>query len=222
MVVLIAILIGAIMGYAATQDVDRLNEGSDLLGLLVLGFFMPVLALVYGGSMIRNELDDRSITPIITAPLDRRVSYLGYFISLILVLGPLVMALNLVGWSCFFLTAGVDDQAVGILLSYSFVIVIGGIVYSSLFLALGVVLKQPIYIGLFYIFIWEGFVGSLPGAIGSYTIGHQLRVLTASTLDYGIVAHTLGDVPASTIALLLVTVVMVVVGAVAFHRHEVP
>jgi ABC-2 type transport system permease protein len=221
MVALLAILVGAAMGFAATQPGDRLVMGNDLLNLLVLTFLLPILAMIYGASMIRNEIDDRSITQVITSPIDRRIAYIGYYLSLIGVLSVMVLIINLVGWSSFFLPTGVDGDAMSILLSYSLVLVLGGIVYSSLFLVMGVVLKQPIYLGLFYVFIWEGFVGSLPGAIGEYTIKHQLAVIASGLIDHGNISTVTGDAGVAALVLVVVTVVMLALGAVAFREKEV-
>ena len=32
---------------------------------------------------------------------------------------------------------------------------------AALFLLLGTLMRQPIYLGLIYIFVWEGFIGSV-------------------------------------------------------------
>jgi ABC-2 type transport system permease protein len=221
MIALLAVLVGAAMGYAATQPGDPLVMGSDLLELLVLTFLLPVLAMIYGASMIRNEIDDRSITQVITSPIDRRVAYIGYYLSVVGVLAVMLLALDLVGWSSFFLLTTVDAGAIGLLLSYSAVLVLGAVVYSSLFLALGVVLKQPMYIGLFYAFVWEGFIGSLPGAIGEYTIKHQLAVIASALIDKGHIASYSGDAVGAALVLVAVTVFLLVLGAMAFREKEV-
>jgi ABC-type transport system involved in multi-copper enzyme maturation permease subunit len=77
-VLLLAALIGVVMGYSASLGaVGALDQGSDLLNLLVLSFVLPIMAMIFGASMIRNEIDDRSITQVITSPVDRRISYFG-------------------------------------------------------------------------------------------------------------------------------------------------
>jgi ABC-2 type transport system permease protein len=219
-VVLVAVLVGLVMGYAATQDVDRLRTGSDLLNSLVLSFLLPVMAMIYGASMIRNEIDDRSIAQVITSPVDRRVSYLGYYLSLVAVLAVMLLIVNAVGWGSFFLQTGVDRAALGLLASYSAVLVLGAVVYSTLFLLLGLVLKQPMYLGLFYAFVWEGFIGTLPGNIGMLTINRQLAVI-AGSLNANI-PQVPGSEAASAAALVIVAIVLLVLGAVAFREKEVP
>jgi ABC-type transport system involved in multi-copper enzyme maturation permease subunit len=77
LVMLLGALVALVMGYAATEDGADVHFASDLMSMLLLAFLLPVLCLIYGASMIRNEMDDRSIVQVITSPLDRRISYLG-------------------------------------------------------------------------------------------------------------------------------------------------
>jgi hypothetical protein len=87
---------------------------------------------------------------------------------------------------------------------------------------MGVVLKQPIYLGLIYAFIWEGFIGSLPGAIGSITIMHQLRVIASGQIHFGSISGISGDAGGSLLALSVLTIVLLVLGAYAFREKQVP
>jgi ABC-type transport system involved in multi-copper enzyme maturation permease subunit len=221
-VAVVAALIGVVMGYSATLTKDALMGGSDMLNLLVLSFLLPILSMIFGASIIRNDIDDRSITQVLTSPVDRRVSYLGYYLSLLTVLIAALLLILLVGWTGFYLVAGSGGSAIGMLAAYAGVLVLGAIVYSSLFLVMGVVLKQPIYLGLFYVFIWEGFVGSLPGAIGEFTIMHQLKVIAAGQIPYGSIADTQGDALASLVALAVASIVLLVLGAFALREKQVP
>ena len=83
--VLITLFIGAVMGYAASQNSDAPREevlqgGTNLFDFLILFFFMPIVAMIYGASIIRDEIDDKSITQILTSPLKREFAYMGYYI----------------------------------------------------------------------------------------------------------------------------------------------
>jgi ABC-type transport system involved in multi-copper enzyme maturation permease subunit len=212
-VALIALLVGTVMGYAALEGEDDVGTGVAYLDLLVLSFLLPIMSMIYGASMIRSEIDDRSITQVITSPVDRRITYLGYYISLIV---------NAVGWGSYFGLIGIGGEAMEVLISISAVLAIGSVVYSSLYLVMGVALKQPIYLGLLYAFVWEGFVGSLPGAVGEYTIRHHLRVIASEWVDHADLADVPGDPLGSSIVLLVVTVVLLVAGMWAFREKEVP
>jgi len=222
LVALMVALVAVVMGYVANQEGVSLDLGSSLINLLILSFLLPVMSLIYGASMIRNEIDDRSITQVLTSPMDRRASYLGYYLSLIAVLALMLVILVVVGWSSYFLQDQVDSQALELLLYYAFILVVGSMVYSSLFLAMGVLLKQPIYLGLLYVFVWESFVGSLPGAIGQYTIVYNLKVIGAEFISYGNIIEFSGDAIISAIVLTALTVVLLALGAWAFREKEIP
>ncbi len=221
-VALMAGLVAIVMLYVASQGEGTVDEASTLINLLVLSFLLPIMSLIYGASMIRNEMDDRSITQVVTSPMDRRASYLGYYLSLCAVLIVMLVLIEAIGWVSFFLTAGMDQEAVGMLLSYALVLVIGSFVYSSLFLALGVFFRQPIYLGLLYAFVWEGFVGSLPGAIGQYTISYYLKVIGAELIPYGNISDFSGDVVVAIFVLIPLTIFLLVIGAFAFREKEIP
>ena len=221
LVLAVAVLVGALMGYSATLEVDHLSFASDLLNLLFLTFFLPIFALIYGASMIRNEIDDRSIVQVITSPMDRRASFIGYFLALTIVLSLMIVITAIVGWSSYFIVAGISLDAVDLLLPYLLVLVLGSVAYSSIFLTSGVILRQPIYLGLFYIFIWEGFVGSIPGAIADMTVRHQLQVIASHWIEYGDISYVTGDALVSAMALVVLTIIMVLIGAFAFREKEI-
>jgi ABC-2 type transport system permease protein len=222
-VLMLAVLIGVVMGYSASLNSSAaLDQGSDLLSLLVLSFVLPIMAMIFGASMIRNEVDDRSITPVVTSPVDRRVSYLGYYLSLILVLMVSLLVVTAFGWAGYYLVSGISPDAVGLLLAYLGVLMLGAVVYSSLFLVMGVVLRQPIYLGLIYAFVWEGFIGSLPGAIGNITIMRQLRVIASSQIHNGSISGFSGDAVVSFVSLVVLTAFLLVGGAYAFREKQLP
>ena len=97
--------------------------------------------MIFGASMIRNEIDDRSITQVITSPVDRRISYLGYYMALIIVLALSLLSVTVAGWAGYYLVFGISGDAVGLFMAYLAVILLGAFVYSSLFLVMGVVIE---------------------------------------------------------------------------------
>ena len=217
----LAALVTSVMGYAATQDMADAGTASDMTLLLMVAFLLPVLALIYGASMIRNEVDDRSIVQVITSPLDRRTSYLGYYMALVAVLCVLISLITLVGGMAFLLFSSDGGGVLEMTLSFIAVQMLGVLVYSSLFLVMGTLMKQPIYLGLLYVFVWEGFVASVPGAIGSYTIRHQLQVIASGVISEGSVASVTGDGGISALVLVALTAVLVLLGAYLFREMEV-
>lgn len=218
---LLGALIALVMGYAATDDGADLDFASDLMVILLLMFLLPVLSLIYGASMIRNEMDDRSIVQVVTAPLDRRISYLGYYIGLVMVLCLLITVVTAIGGLAFLAFSPEREGGAQLIVTFIALQYLGVLVYSALFLFLGTLMRQPIYLGLLYVFIWEGFVGSVPGSIGDLTIRHQLQVIASELTEYGSVAWTSGDWAMSLLSIVALTVVLLAAGAYALQREEI-
>lgn len=220
---LVMLLVVLVMGYAGSQEMDSLDGGSLLMDVLILTFIMPVISMIYGSSLIRNEIEDKSITQVITAPLDRIVSYVGYYISLAVALSVIMVAINLVGWLAFFSQKGINGDSLGILASFCGLSVLGAMAYAALFQATGVIFKRPVYFGLFFAFIWESFIGSIPGLLNQYTIKHYIASIGSSWLEYGSLASYNGvSSGAALLVLIIITIVCLAIGGFIFREKEYP
>jgi len=221
--VLIAIFLAVVMGYVATQDVERLPDGDDLMDLLILFLFMPIIAMIYGASIIRDEIEDKSITQILTSPLDRTFAYLGYYLSLAISLSIVMVIIVTVGFLSFFGQTGIDGDAMSIYSSMCGLTIIGSLVYSSLFLFISLPLKRPLYFGLFYAFIWEGFIGSLPGRIKEIALKHYIRSIGSEWISYGdISTYSASSVAYSSQVLVGITIAFLLLGIILFNVKEFP
>ncbi len=216
LVVLLGALVALAMGFAARRR-GEMDFACDLMVVLLLAFLLRCSRLSMGVHD-KNEMDDRSIVQVITAPLDGRFSYLGYYTAgdgALLYHG--VHPCSAGGFLAF------SPERVGGRSSSSFIALqyLGALVYSALFLLIGTLMRQPIYLGLIYVFIWEGFVGSVPGSIGDLTIRHQLQVIASQLTEHGFVASTSGDWAVSFATLVILTVVLVLAGAYVLRQEEV-
>lgn len=220
---LIALFIAAVMGYAATQDGDRLQGGTNLFDFLILFFFMPIVAMIYGASIIRDEIEDKSITQILTSPLKREFAYMGYYISLAISLSIVMVIIVTVGFLSFFGQVGIDGDALGIYADVCILSIIGSLVYSSLFLFISLPLKRPLYFGLFYAFIWEGFIGSFPGKIQEVALKHYIRSIGSEWIPFGDISkYNASEVGYSSSVLVVVTIIFLLLGMIIFRRKEFP
>jgi ABC-2 type transport system permease protein len=220
--VLVVLFVAAVMGYAGSQTKDPLNDGTNLMDTLILFFFMPVMAMIFGSSLIRDEIDDKSITHVATAPLDRAFSYLGYYLPLGIATSISMVIISSVGMVAFFGQHGMGSDELGIYLEFVALVVIGSFVYSSLFLAISVLFNKPVLFGLFYAFIWEGFIGSLPGAIQNASVKHYLRSLGSAWVKFGDISRWDQSSSAwiSAAVLLGLTIFFLVIGAYLFREKE--
>jgi ABC-2 type transport system permease protein len=219
---LIAAFVGAVALYGAGQDVKRLEDGTNLLDSLILFFFMPVLAMIYGSSLLRDEMDDRSITQVVTSPLDRLVIYTGYYLGLVVSVSAIMLIVLTAGFFAFFGRLGIDGDALGVYGGMAGLMIIGALVYSALFMAVSVILDRPIYFGLIYAFIWEAFIGSIPGRIGTLAVKHYIRSIGRVWIRFGDISRFDGATSAGASAwvLLVLTVALFAFGAYMFREKE--
>jgi len=220
--ILVALFVAAVMGYAGSQSRNHLDDGTNLMDTLILFFFMPVMAMIFGSSLIRDEIDDKSITHVATAPLDRAFSYVGYYLPLGIAVALSMVAISSVGMLAFFGQHGFGSEVLEIYLEFIALVVIGSFVYSSLFLAISVLFNKPVLVGLFYAFIWEGFIGSLPGAIQNASVKHYLRSVGSGWVEFGDISRwdEASSAWGSGILLVGLTIFLLVLGAYLFREKE--
>ncbi|MFW5906762.1 MAG: ABC transporter permease [Candidatus Natronoplasma sp.] len=224
MVILVMLFISGLMGYTATQEPKGLDEGSDLLDIFVISFFLPLMAMVFGSSLLKDEIEDKSITHVLIAPLSRAKMYIGYYASLVIVSTFAVLLILSSGFFSYFSIAGLDSSALELYLKMTGLVMLGTIVYSSLFLLVSVLIDKALYFGLFYVFIWEGFVGSLPGNIKLVSIRHYLRSLGEKYLEHGSIASygAASSSGRSVLVLGILIFLLMVIGILLFREKEFP
>jgi ABC-2 type transport system permease protein len=123
--------------------------------IVTFGFavLLPLVALIVGTGVLGSEIDDGTIVHILTKPLPRRE----------IILAKLAVAVAVTA-----VTAGVPMYMAGLVagsarLSFGLVVgcLLGSLAYSALFLALSLLTRRPVLLGLLYVLIWEGILGNL-------------------------------------------------------------
>jgi len=216
---LILLTVIGIMGYAGAQDTDRLNTGSNLMGMLIVMFFMPAICMIYGSSVIRDEIEDKSIVHVLTSPFDRIFAYFSYYVSLVICLCLILAVITSLGFISFFGQQGIDGEAMNIYVTFIGLVFLGVFVYSALFLLTSVVFKRPIYFGLFFVFIWEGFIGSIPGNIQKISINFYLKSIGSKQLEY-ITVNGATDVNTSLMVIFASIIILIIFGSLIFRTKE--
>ncbi len=218
--VLVGVLVAGVMFYASTLDVV-FSDSAFLLDVLVISFFLPVVTMFYGSSVIRDEIEDNSITLVITSPMSRWAAYLSYYVALLMAMLLLMFAILVGGFLAFYVPFGISRGSVSLLGNMLLLTFLGCTVYSALFLLVSVVLERSIYFGLFYAFIWEGFIGSIPGRISEVALKHYIRSIGSARMEFMEFATASGMVY-SLYVLTVVLVVLLAVGIAVFRQKEFP
>jgi ABC-2 type transport system permease protein len=173
------LLIGlAVLSRAA--GVDPGQWGMPIIYGLGLGVVLPVIALIVGTGVLGSEIDDGTLVHILTKPLPRWQ----------IVLPKLVVATGVTA-----LTAAIPLYVVGVLaesvrfgLALAAATAVGALVYSALFLALSLVTRRPVLLGLVYVLIWEGLLGNVVSgtkvlSIQQYVVTIADRIAPTSMLE---------------------------------------
>lgn len=131
--------------------VDPGQWGPAVLVGLGLAVVLPVVSLIIGTGVLGAEIDDGTVVHILTKPLPRWQIVLPKLavasgVSAATVAIPLYVA-------------GVLAHSVRLGLALAAASALGALAYSALFLALSLLTRRPVLLGLVYVLIWEGLLG---------------------------------------------------------------
>lgn len=142
-------------------DVSR-----DPSGQLVLVFLVPLMSLAFGGGVLREEVEDQTLTYGFTRPVDRAALYLA---RLAAAAGPVLLATVPAA-------AIVADGPMGAL-RLVVAAVLGTAAHVALFGLWGLLVKRPTWLGLAYVLVWEQSLQNVPGWLANLTLRAHVRNL---------------------------------------------
>ena len=152
----LVLLLAAGLRLTGNNDLDI---SSNVLQQVALATLLPLTALIAGTGVLGPEIDDGQIMYVLTKPIPRPVVVLTKLVvAIVLVTAFAVVPTLLAGLALTGGTAGLTPAfTVGVL--------VGGVAYSAVFVALAVVSRNAVTIGLLYALVWESLLGSFaPGA----------------------------------------------------------
>jgi ABC-2 type transport system permease protein len=138
---------------------------------LVLTLVLPLTAVMFGVSVLGDELEDGTAVYLLTKPLPRWQLLAPKVIAVWLLTAALTVTSSVIGG---LLAMESGDRA--IVTGAAVAVLAGSLAYSMLFVLLSLVTTRALIAGLVYIFIWEGamaglFEGVRYLSIRHYTIG---------------------------------------------------
>jgi ABC-2 type transport system permease protein len=147
---------------------DPVDWGRPLVAGLGCGVVLPMIALVVGTAVLGSEIDDGTIVHVLSTPLPRR----DIVLAKLAVAAGITTAVSAVP---MFVT-GLIIQSVRLGLGLALACAVGSLAYCAVFLALSLLTRRPVLLGLLYVLIWEGLLGNL--LAGSRLLSIQQYVLT--------------------------------------------
>ncbi|MGM1059443.1 ABC transporter permease [Saccharothrix sp. Mg75] len=150
------------------------------LGLAVI---LPLTALIVGSSVLGLEIDDGTITHLITKPLPRS----EIILSKLLVAWLVTTAATALPLAVAAVIAGSGALAIGLVAGAA----LGALAYSALFLALSVATKRPVAVGLVYIVLWENLLVSFVDGARVFSVRQHATAIADAIGDTPLIASTL-------------------------------
>jgi ABC-2 type transport system permease protein len=164
------------------------------LGVTVV---LPVIALIVGTGVLGSEIDDGTLVHVLAKPLPRRE----------ILLTKLVVAIAVTA-----VTVGVPMYVAGLIAESSRLgvglavgSVAGAVGYSALFVALSLVTRRPVLIGLVYVLIWEGILGNVLSGTKVLSIGQYVLAIADRIGDTDLLKGAV-SVPVSLVMTVLVAI----------------
>ncbi|MDG4789803.1 ABC transporter permease [Micromonospora sp. WMMD1102] len=153
---------------ARSAGVDAAQWGQPVVYGLGLGVLLPVTALIVGTGVLGSEIDDGTLLHILTKPLPRWQ----------IVVPKLAVATGVTALTVAvpLYVAGVLADSVRFGLGLAAASAVGALAYSAFFLALSLLTRRPVLLGLVYVLIWEGLLTNVVS--GTRVLSVQQYVVT--------------------------------------------
>lgn len=207
-------------------DVTAAQVFSRVLLIVYIQLLIPVLALVYGGLIVNEEVDQKTLVFLTTSPIPKPSVIVGKYaayatlsaitVNIGLVLCFIIINLNHLG----------DMIYVKEFFSFIGAGILALVAYMGLFTLLGTLMKKSMVFGLLFIFGWENVVQYFPGVTQKFTLIHYVKSLLpsgggkTSFLYFLLVRVQPSSTAESIITLLVVLVAALALASFVFQHRE--
>jgi ABC-2 type transport system permease protein len=145
-----------------------------IVGELGVGVILPLVALILATSVLGSEIDDGSVIQLLSKPLPRSDIILSKLVAAIAV----TVAFTAV--PVFLAGLIATGQVGGLTLGFTVGSLVGAVVYCALFVALSLLTRRAVAVGLVYVLLWEGLLADLLTGTRVFSVQqYTLRVADA-------------------------------------------
>lgn len=175
--VLIAIVYRVVLAARMPAEITGFHLYGYLVALFWVRNALPLAALFYATALIADEVEGKTLTYLLTRPIERRAILAGKFGAYLVTTLTLALPAAVL---TFFILATSKGVSLGASVPDLFrdlgVLALTLLVYGALFALMGVLMKRPLIPGLLFLFVWE-LVANLPGYMPRFTVTAWLRSL---------------------------------------------
>lgn len=180
---------------------------------LVVTTVLPLTALLFGTSVLGDELEDGTVIYLLTKPIERWR-----------ILLPKILAAWLLTWllalvaivSATLVVMGGDGGSV--IVAFGVATGVGSLAYTCIFVLLSIVTSRALIAGLVFVFIWEGAVSGIFEGVRYLSIRHYTLGLADWLVD--VPTRALNAYVGGLTALIMSAIVIVVAGVYANKRLQ--
>lgn len=213
-----------LMSFRRALEVDFFGE--RILAGPFGTFIFPMVLLAFGTAALGHERDDGTLVYLTTRPLGRWAIYLGKYLGIV----PLGLLFGVGGmWGLCQIGGRFGGEPL-ILELFDRVqpgYLAGALAYLALFHLFAALFRHAILVSLAYVFSVELFVGAVPGIAKCLSISYYTStvVYNEGERDFGIeppdpLIHLPMETSTALVTLAVITIVLLVVGAVVFTRRD--
>ena len=213
----LSVLVAALTGDEGVQG--------EMIGVLfdglMIGAILPIVTMVLATAAFGNELEDRTLSYIVLKPLARWRIALPKLLASVVVTGPLLAVAG------FVMTAILLDGDVRASVAAGVALLVGVLVYSSIFTWAGVMFgsgSAALGAAIVYVFIWEGLIGTFLGGIRYLSVrGYTLAIMQGIDEEsFEEFADRVIELPAAVVGASAVVVVFFALTIRRLRRMDVP
>lgn len=140
---------------------------------LVLTTVLPLLALIFGGAALGNEVEDGTLIYLVMKPVARSKVVAAKLLTTVVV----VAAFAVLSVLLTAIITGRDAATLQVGVAFAAAAAGGALAYTAAFLLLGLVTSRTLIVGLLYVFLWEGALTGLFRGLRALSIRQYARSL---------------------------------------------
>ena len=175
---------------AAATSVPSSEWAPTVLEGLGFNVVVPLVALIIGTGVLGAELDDGTLAHILAKPVPRsQIIATKLAVAVVATVAAVAPAMFVAGT-----LAGGARVGVGLAVGSA----LAATAYSALFVAMSLVTSRPVLVGLAYVLLWEGMLGSVISGTQVLSVGQYGIAVADAVADTGLLTGKVG-VPLSLI-----------------------
>ncbi len=206
----ISVLLGWVIGRAD----GSVQDAADIVSLFGFGLVVPVVSLVLGSAALGNWVEDETLVYVWLRPVKR------WLIAVAATLAAATVTIPVIVISMTVLAALASGGDGGVITGTIVGTALGGLAYTALFVAVGLIVKRALLWGLVYVFIWEFFVARSGDGAARLSINSYAASILSAWADIDIRLADRG-LTTSYIVLAAVTAVAVAFTTWRLNRASV-